>query len=117
MYVDSSGYLPVITIDPNIEVRLLEGLQRGGPAGIMATDPNYAERFLSTLESEAQGATSSGYIPVVLTTPQIRAHLRRLSERRVPNLVVLSYNEVAPEVPVTRISTVRYQGEGEKVSS
>ena len=117
LYVDSSGYLPVITIDPNIEVRLLEGLQRGGPAGIMATDPNYAERFLSTLESEAQGATSSGYIPVVLTTPQIRAHLRRLSERRVPNLVVLSYNEVAPEVPVTRISTVRYQGEGEKVSS
>jgi flagellar biosynthesis protein FlhA len=83
----------------------------------MATNPMYAEKILTQLDLEAHSASASGYNPVVLTTPQIRAHLKRLSERRVPNLVVLSYNEVAPEVPVSRIATVRLQGEGEKVPS
>ncbi|MBD3265644.1 flagellar biosynthesis protein FlhA [bacterium] len=117
LYIDNTGHLPVITIDPNIEARILESMQRGGAAGIMATDPNYAEQVMASLDTEARSAQASGYNPVVLTTPQIRLHLKQLSERRVPNLIVLSYNEVAPEVPVSRIATVRLQGEGEKVSS
>jgi len=40
-----------------------------------------------------------------------------LCERSIPHLIVLSYNEIAPEVSVTRISTVRLQSESEKVSS
>ncbi|MDX9754040.1 MAG: flagellar biosynthesis protein FlhA [bacterium] len=117
LYIDETGHLPVITIDPNIEAQIMEGMQRGGAAGIMATNPAYAERVISSIEIEAHTAIMAGYIPLILTSPQIRAHLRRLTERRVPNLIVLSYNEVAPEAPVTRIATVRLQGEGEKVPS
>jgi len=116
LYIDPTGHLPVITLDPNIETRILEGMQRGGAAGIMAIDPNYAEQVISAIEREATGAVTSGYHPLFLTTPQIRAHLRRLCERRFPQLIVLSYNEVAPEVPVTRIATVRLQSASEKVS-
>ncbi|MDP8243418.1 MAG: flagellar biosynthesis protein FlhA [Candidatus Hinthialibacter antarcticus] len=117
LYVDTGNRLPVVTIDPNIEQRILEGMQRGGAAGIMATDPVYAENIIAAIEQEANAAVSSGYNPVVLTTPQIRSHLRRLCERRISNLIVLSYNEVAPEVAVTRIATVRLQSASEKVSS
>ncbi|MBI1389561.1 MAG: flagellar biosynthesis protein FlhA [bacterium] len=117
LYTDAAGRLPVITIDPNIEQRILEGMQRGGAAGIMAVDPAYAERLIASIEQEAHSASASGYNPVVLTTPQIRAHLKRLCERRISNLIVLSYNEVAPEVAVTRIATVRLQSASEKVSS
>lgn len=116
MYVDGNGQLPVITIDPNIETRIIEGLQRGGTAGIMATDPMYAEHVISAVEREAGSAIASGYHPLILTTPQIRSHLRRLCERRIPQIIVLSYNEVAPEVGVVRITTVRLQSESEKVS-
>ncbi|MBZ0258473.1 flagellar biosynthesis protein FlhA, partial [bacterium] len=117
LYVDSSNRLPVITIDPNIEQRILEGMQRGGAAGIMATDPVYAEKVIAAVENEANAAVSSGFNPVVLTTPQIRSHLRRLCERRISSLIVLSYNEVAPEIAVTRIATVRLQSASEKVPS
>jgi len=117
LYIDQEGQLPVITVDPNIESRIIEGMQRGGSAGIMATDPAYAERIISSIEAEANAAITSGYHPLILTTPQIRAHLRRLCERRIPQIIVLSYNEVAPDVAVSRIATVRLQNEGEKVSS
>ncbi|HXK95346.1 MAG TPA: flagellar biosynthesis protein FlhA, partial [bacterium] len=117
LYTDASGQLPVITLDPNIETRILEGMQRGGAAGIMATDPVFADKVISAIHQEANRAMASGYHPLVLTTPPIRAHLKRLCERSIPHLIVLSYNEIAPEVPVTRISTVRWQSESEKVPS
>ncbi len=116
LYVDQSGQLPVITIDPNIEARIIDGIQRGGAAGIMATEPMYADQIVSGIQEETQVAVSSGFHPLVLTTPQIRAHLRRLCERSIPHIIVLSYNEVAPEVAVTRISTVRVESASEKVS-
>ncbi len=115
LYIDENGRLPVITIDPNIENRIMEGIQRGGPAGIMATDPIYAEQLIASFEREINAAVMSGYHPLVLTSPQIRSHVRRLCERRIPQIIVLSYNEVAPEVPVSRISTVRLQSASEKV--
>ncbi len=117
LYLDQSGQLPVITIDPNIESRLLDGLQRGGSAGIMATDPPYAEKVISAVKKECNTAMASGFHPLILTTPQLRAHIRRLCEREIPRLIVLSYNEVAPNVPVTRIATVRLQSASEKVPS
>ncbi len=117
LYTDTDGRLPVVTIDPNIETRILEGMQRGGAAGILATDPAYAERVISQIEKNIQDAMTAGHHPLVLTTPQIRSHLRRLCERRIPNVIVMSYNEVAPDVQVSRIATVRLQHEGEKVSS
>ncbi|MEW6235675.1 MAG: flagellar biosynthesis protein FlhA [Candidatus Omnitrophota bacterium] len=116
LYIDQNGQLPVITIDPNIESRLLEALQRAGSAGVMATDPPYADRIIQAIRLECNNAMASGFHPLILTTPQLRAHLRRLCEREIPRIVVLSYNEVAPEVPVTRISTVRAQSASEKVS-
>lgn len=115
MYLDASGRLPVMMIDPNIEQKIIEGMQRGGSAGIMATDPAYAEKIIAAIDAESQNAVQSGYHPLILTTPQIRAHVRRLCERRIPQLIVLSYNEVASEVQVTRISTVRIQSASEKV--
>ncbi len=117
LYVDPNGQLPVITLDPNIESRLLDGMQRGGSAGVMATDPAYAEKVITAVKQECNNAMASGFHPVILTTPNLRAHLRRLCEREVPRIIVLSYNEVAPDVPVSRISTVRVQSASEKVSS
>lgn len=117
LFIDHDGRLPVITIDPNIETRILEGMQRGGAAGILATDPAYAERVITQIEKNSHDAMTAGHHPLILTTPQIRSHLRRLCERRISNLIVLSYNEVAPDVQVTRIATVRLQHEGEKVPS
>ncbi len=33
--------------------------------------------------------------PIILASPQIRMALKRLTERAVPRLVVLSYNEIS----------------------
>ena len=51
-------------------------------------------------------AVNKGYTPVVLAAPVIRGHVRRLAERFLPNLTVLSPNEISPGVEVRAIETV-----------
>ncbi|MBN2329921.1 MAG: FHIPEP family type III secretion protein, partial [Candidatus Omnitrophica bacterium] len=111
LYVTPSGQLPVINLDPNIEARIQDGLNRGGAAGILATDPLYAERIIESVRGECQKAMNAGCHPLILTQPSIRLYLRRLCERSIPHIVVMSYTEVAPEVGVNRIGIVRVQSE------
>ncbi len=109
-YVDEEGNLPVINLDPRIESKILDALQKGGPAGIMAVDPTYSEQLFAAMYTEADRVSSQGLHPVVICSPQIRAHLRRLYEKRIPGLVVLSFNEVAPDVNLRRVGTVQLEG-------
>jgi flagellar biosynthesis component FlhA len=44
--------------------------------------------------------------PGVLCPAPLRRHLRRLSERALPHLVVLSYVELPPDVSVRAVATV-----------
>ncbi|HOE10249.1 MAG TPA: flagellar biosynthesis protein FlhA [bacterium] len=108
-YLDQSGKLPVISLDPRIETKLLDAMQKAGPAGIMAVDPGYGERLVGRILSEADRVISQGLHPVLITSPQIRAHLKRMCERRIPSLVVLSFNEVAAEVNLRRVGTIPFE--------
>jgi flagellar biosynthesis protein FlhA len=49
---------------------------------------------------------AAGQQPIVLTSTSLRPHLRRLVERAIPQLVVLSYSEVVPEVKVNAVGMV-----------
>ena len=49
---------------------------------------------------------AAGQQLMVLTSTSLRPHLRRLVERTIPQLVVLSYNEIVPEVKVNAVGMV-----------
>ena len=51
--------------------------------------------------------SKQGIVPVLLTSPMTRAHIKRLSERYMPELVVLSHNEIPPEVVIKNMGMVR----------
>lgn len=108
-YLDENGNLPVINLDPRIESKLLDALQKGGPAGIMAVDPGYAEQLIARILAEADEVVTHGLHPVLICSPQIRSHLKRLCERRIPALVVLSFSEVARDVSLRRVGTVQLE--------
>ncbi len=106
-YLDAEGTLPVMTLDPRVEARILDAIQRTGGVGLLASDPAYAEQLMNQVQRQCEGLISQGQQPLLLTTPQLRAHIRRMLERRVPSIIVLSYNEVAPDVQVRRSSTIQ----------
>jgi flagellar biosynthesis protein FlhA len=99
------GLLSVITVDPRLEALLGEAVRRGEDAYALL-DPNTVAKIYTSLTKQMQAAQSAGLHPIVLCSPSVRLALKRLTERAAPQLVVLSYSEIAPGLRVESIGQV-----------
>ncbi len=99
------GLLSVITVDPRLESLLGEAVRRGEDAYALL-DPNTVAKIYSSLTAQMQAAQSAGLHPIVLCSPSVRLALKRLTERAAPQLVVLSYSEIAAGLRVESIGQV-----------
>jgi flagellar biosynthesis protein FlhA len=99
------GLLSVITVDPRLESLLGEAVRRGEDAYALL-DPNTVAKIYTSLTKQMQTAQASGLHPIVLCSPPVRLALKRLTERAAPQLVVLSYSEIAPGLRVESIGQI-----------
>jgi flagellar biosynthesis protein FlhA len=100
-----NGLLSVITVDPRLESLLGEAVRRGEDAYAIL-DPGTVARIYSSLTRQMQTAQQTGLAPIVLASPSVRLALKRLTERAAPQLVVLSYSEIAPGLRVESIGQI-----------
>ncbi len=100
-----NGLLSVITVDPRLESLLAEAVRRGEDAFALL-DPNTVGRIYSSLTQQIAVAQNAGLQPIVLSSPSVRLALKRLTERAAPQLVVLSYSEIAPGLKVESIGQI-----------
>jgi flagellar biosynthesis protein FlhA len=97
------GSLCAIVMEPQWEERVAKALVTGSQGSFVALEPQEVRRLVQQLKNSMDEAGQKGQIPVLLTTPDLRRHVRRLLKRFLPTLAVLSYNEIAPD---TRLVTV-----------
>ena len=97
--------LSVITVDPRLETLLGEAVRRGEDAYALL-DPATVARIYASLTKQMQTAQQSGLDPIVLCSPTVRLALKRLTERAAPQLVVLSYSEIASGLRVESIGQI-----------
>jgi flagellar biosynthesis protein FlhA len=94
-FVDAKGELHVLTFDPAVEQSLANAVR---PAEENRTtlilEPRFAEQVLRRVSEEAGRMARSNVRPVLLCAPALRRHIRRFTERLVPQLTVLSLNEI-----------------------
>ena len=97
--------LSVITLEPNLEQILLQSTQAADvDAG--GIEPGLAERLQKSLQEVAQRQEIMGQTPVLLTAPALRPILARFARYGIPNLHVLSYQEIPDSKQVKIIATV-----------
>lgn len=99
-----SQELPVITLEPQLEQLLLDTVQ--GTSGALGFEPGLAERLQRSLADTAQRQEMAGQPAVLLTAPQLRGWLYRLTRHAVPSLYVLSYNEVPDDKQIRIVGSV-----------
>ncbi|HJW34460.1 MAG TPA: flagellar biosynthesis protein FlhA [Holophagaceae bacterium] len=104
-HLNDGGELGVLVLDPQIEQTLQGGIEASDRGSFLALEPGRTQELLTRI---ANGITSllPGAQPVLLTSPVIRPHLRRLLERALPHLVVLSHAEVPMDIRVVNLGTV-----------
>jgi flagellar biosynthesis protein FlhA len=101
-----NGSSNVITLDPKLEQTILDSLQKTETGAYLALEPGFTNKILANLSKQVQKLIQLGQQPIVLASPVVRLHFKRLAEQAIPGIVVLSYNELDPELTVQSIGTV-----------
>lgn len=101
------GKLIVVTVELALEERVKKSIQQTSDGVYPALPLEVTEHVYQQLEKYAEDFSLLGLKPVVLCSSRIRMALRRLTERFMPGLVVLSLNELVPELDVEAIGMVK----------
>ena len=98
-----TGRIAVLTLDPELEVRLTEAAAGSVAA---ALDPQALRNVKRSLQEGVALLGARGRSPVLLTTPAARPVFRRLIERAFPQLRVVSSAELVGDVEVESVGRV-----------
>ncbi|MFH1710267.1 MAG: flagellar biosynthesis protein FlhA [bacterium] len=105
-YADKEGVITVVTIDPSLEEVMIGAIHQSEYGSFLALDPNVGERVLVQISSQMQNFRRMKLLPVILCSPRLRPHFKRFIERSFPDVAVLSYNEIVPQVKVQSIGMI-----------
>jgi flagellar biosynthesis protein FlhA len=100
------GTLAVLTLGPSLERTLAEALVQNEQESYLALEPQLAQKVVEAIAKAVEQSLPLAGQPVALCTAAVRPHLRRLIERYLPQVAVLSYNEIGPRVGVKVLGTV-----------
>lgn len=102
-----NGDLPIFTLDRKIEEQVAGNLIQTENGQQVSLDPRITQSILASLNEKIEEATNMGEKMVVLCSPVIRGHFKKLTEKFIPNLIVVSHNELSPDVNIRSLGTVR----------
>ncbi len=90
----------VITLDSRLEQLIAEKARQGDGGSYVALEPDVLRNMYSSLKGSIEKLAAIGATPIVLTSPAVRMHFKKLVEQKAPDLVVLSYNELDQKVEI-----------------
>ncbi|WP_297110872.1 flagellar biosynthesis protein FlhA [uncultured Devosia sp.] len=100
------GNLPLLTLSPQWERDFAEAMAGDGDNRHLAMAPSKLQQFIGAVQSGYERAAQQGELPVLITSPSIRPHVRSIIERFRPQTVVMSQNEVHPRIRLKTVGSV-----------
>lgn len=100
------GELKVITVDPQLEQMINQSVRQTENGPYLAMEPDKAQTVIDNLSTLVQKCGEAGIEPVVLVAPQTRLYLKRLTEQALPDLAVISYNELENNIRVQALGAI-----------
>lgn len=98
--------LKVITAGASLEKRIADSIQQSEQGNYLSIDPESSQLIYQEVMEQVNRIQQTGVQPILLTSPAIRMYLRQFLERYIPDLPILSYNELEPDVEVQSIGVV-----------
>jgi flagellar biosynthesis protein FlhA len=105
-YSPGKDSMKVITIGPVLERRITEAVQQTEQGTYLALDPMTTQQIYQRLSDQVKRVLENGYQPIILASPSIRMYVRQIVDRTMPDVPVLSYNELEPSVEIQSVGVV-----------
>jgi flagellar biosynthesis protein FlhA len=103
-YLLQDGSIHVITLDSKIEGAFSNSARTGE-----AVSPDVINRLVSGIEKVMRSENFVSMQPIILCSSHIRRHLRRIIEKFLPSVVVLSNTEITSSAKLFAVGTVTYE--------
>jgi flagellar biosynthesis protein FlhA len=104
--VGPSGVMHVLTFDPSVEQALMKQVRSANGTASLVLEPRFAEQLLSGAMTQVERMMRGSLVPVLLCAPDLRRHVRALTERVVPHLRVLSMAEVPGSIQLKSFGSI-----------
>ena len=107
LYKDDDGKIYCFTVDPQIEKIIGESVQSSDKGTYLVIDPGIAQTIVKELGKLLENRSFMGKQFVVLVSPVIRRYFRKLVERVLPSVPIISYNEIPPQIEIESVGMVK----------
>lgn len=99
--------LSVYLLDPEIEDMVRGSIKQTSAGSYLALDPDSVQMILHSMRNTIVPTPSGGQPPVLLTNTDVRRFVRKLIEGEFPDLNVVSYQEVVPEIRIQPLGRIQ----------
>ncbi|NIK10804.1 flagellar biosynthesis protein FlhA [Alkalibacillus almallahensis] len=105
-FATSDYQMKVITLSPQVEKKIAEHIQQTEHGNFLSMDPETQQKIIESIHQQASQAFMDDATPVLLCSPAIRRYVKQMIGRYLPDVVVLSYNELEPDLEVESAGVV-----------
>jgi flagellar biosynthesis protein FlhA len=89
-----------------LEDRIRSGFDHNEQGMFIRMSPQAVESICRMISVEAEKLITVGHPPIALVSPQIRAALKQMTAPHIPQLIVLSYNEITRDTKIDSLAMV-----------
>lgn len=90
--------LKVITVSTEIEQLIATSVQHTEHGNILNLEPSDAQTIAKAISNQVERASEERITPIIICTPAVRMYVRQLTEAVMPDVPILSYNELEPTI-------------------
>ncbi len=96
----------VVTLDPKLEQEIMASVKQTEQGAYLTLDPAKTKEIMENVGTEVKKLEDLGKMPIVITSPIVRAYFKKLTEDYYRDLVVVSYNEVESNIELQSVGMV-----------
>ena len=100
------GKIYALTLDPKFEKIIMDSVQAAESGTVSALDPRILQQVFRSLSIGIEKMAGMGRQPLVLCSPMVRPYFKKLIERYISHLTVLSFNELLPRTEIQSVGMI-----------
>ena len=104
-----NNVLHVVMLDPALEDTIAKRIEHSDAGSFLTLRPDAQKKIVDGIAEQVQLQLQNGHSALIITSPQIRLQVKRMTENALATLAVISYNEVLPEFKVESVGMVKVQ--------
>jgi type III secretion protein V len=102
----------VYQLDPEVEETFRNSIRQSSSGPHLAMDPESVQRVFAAADVHLRNLPATAQRPVILTDNDIRRFVYRLLNFHLPEISVISYDQLTPQISVQALGVIAFETRG-----